>query len=209
MAGIVFALIAAFFLKKTVTSGTKPTLLLEMPSYKIPSLKSYLLGLWQRAMIFVNRAGRIILPASIIIWFLSYFPHKGGPIRESFAGMLGRVLEPVLAPIGFNLEMSIALIPAMAAREVAVSALSIVYNVEDADGESALLETALAADWSMPMALAFLVWFVFAPQCLSTFAVTRRETNSWKWPLFMFGYLFVMAYVAAGLTFWTATWAGL
>lgn len=209
MAGIVFALLAAFVLKKTVTIGAKPTLLLEMPSYKIPSLKSYLLGLWQRAMIFVNRAGRIILPASIIIWFLSYFPNKGGPIRESFAGMLGRVLEPVLAPIGFNLEMSIALVPAMAAREVAVSALSIVYNVDDPDGESELLETALATDWSMPMALAFLAWFVFAPQCLSTFAVTRRETNSWKWPLFMFGYLFVLAYVAAGLTFWTATWAGL
>lgn len=209
LAGIVFALLAAFVLKKTVTQGSRPTLLMEMPSYKIPSLKSYLLGLWQRAMIFVNRAGRIILPASIIIWFLSYFPNKGGPIRDSFAGMLGRVLEPVLAPIGFNLEMSIALIPAMAAREVAVSALSIVYNVEDGDGETALIETALATDWSMPMALAFLVWFVFAPQCLSTFAVTRRETNSWKWPLFMFGYLFVLAYVAAGITFWTATWAGL
>ncbi|RZV41744.1 MAG: ferrous iron transport protein B [Acidimicrobiales bacterium] len=209
MAGIVFALIAAFFLKKTVTSGEKPSLLLEMPSYKIPSFKSYLIGLWQRAMIFVNRAGRIILPASIVIWFLSYFPNKGGPIRESFAGMLGRVLEPVLAPIGFNLEMSIALIPAMAAREVAVSALSIVYNVDDEDGAGGILEGALAADWTMPMALAFLAWFVFAPQCLSTFAVTRRETNSWKWPFFMFGYLFVMAYVAAGLTFWVATWAGL
>jgi ferrous iron transport protein B len=209
MAGIVFALLAAYVLKKTVTKGARPTLLLEMPSYKIPSLKSYLLGLWQRAMIFINRAGRIILPASIIIWFLSYFPNKGGPIRESFAGMLGRVLEPVLAPIGFNLEMSIALIPAMAAREVAVSALSIVYNVEDVEGDTGLIEGALAADWSLPMALAFLAWFVFAPQCLSTFAVTRRETNSWKWPLFMFGYLFVLAYVAAGITFWTATWAGL
>lgn len=209
MAGIVFALIAAFFLKKTVTSGDPPSLLLEMPSYKIPSLKSYLLGLWQRAMIFINRAGRIILPASIIIWFLSYFPNKGGPIRESFAGMLGRVIEPVLAPIGFNLEMSIALIPAMAAREVAVSALSIVYNVDDADGAGGLLEGALAADWTMPMALAFLAWFVFAPQCLSTFAITKKETNSWKWPFFMFGYLFVLAYVAAGLTFWIATWAGL
>lgn len=209
MAGIVFALLAAFVLKKTVTQGEKPTLLLEMPSYKIPSLKSYLLGLWQRAMIFINRAGRIILPASIVIWFLSYFPHQGGPIRQSFAGMLGRILEPVLAPIGFNLEMSIALIPAMAAREVAVSALSIVYNVEDIEGETHLIENALSADWSMPMALAFLAWFVFAPQCLSTFAVTRRETNSWKWPFFMFGYLFVLAYIAAGATFWLATWAGL
>ena len=209
MAGIVFALLAAFVLKKTVTKGATPALLMEMPSYKLPSLKDYLLGLWQRAAIFINRAGRIILPASIIIWVLKTFPNNDGNIRESYAGMIGRVLEPVLAPIGFNLEMSIALIPAMAAREVAVSALSIVYNVDEIEGETALLEGALAADWSMPMALAFLAWFVFAPQCLSTLAVARRETNGWKWPLFMFGYLFAMAYVAAGLTFWIATAAGL
>ena len=209
MAGIVFALLSAFILKRTVTTGAPSKLLLEMPSYKIPSLRDYLLGLWRRAMIFINRAGRIILPASIIIWFLSAYPNDDGDIRNSFAGKIGRVLEPVLAPVGFNLEIAIALIPAMAAREVAVSALSIVYSVEDVESETHVLEGLLSSSWSLPVALAFLVWFVFAPQCLSTFAVTRRETNSWKWPLFMFAYLFILAYVAAGATYWIASAAGL
>lgn len=209
IAGILCALLAALVLKKTLTKGATPPLLLEMPSYKMPSVKDYFLGLWQRAMIFMTRAGRIILPASIIVWFLSTYPNNDGIIRNSYAGMLGRIIEPVLTPIGFNLEMSIALIPAMAAREIAVSTLSIVYNVEDADGQSMMIEQALATDWSMPMALAFLAWFVFAPQCLSTLAVTKKETNGWKWPLIMFGYLFALAYVAAGATFWLATWANL
>lgn len=209
IAGIVFALLAALGLKKTLTKGATPPLLLEMPSYKMPSVKDYFLGLWQRAMIFMTRAGRIILPASIIVWFLSTYPNNDGIIRNSYAGILGRIIEPVLTPIGFNLEMSIALIPAMAAREIAVSTLSIVYNAEDADGQSMMIEQALAADWSMPMALAFLAWFVFAPQCLSTLAVAKKETNGWKWPLIMFGYLFVLAYVAAGATFWLSTLAGL
>lgn len=207
--GIVFALITSFVLKKTLTKGEQAPLLLEMPSYKFPSIRGYLLGLWQRAMIFMTRAGKIILPASVIMWFLTTYPNNDGEIKTSFAGMIGRVLEPVLAPIGFNLEMSIALIPAMAAREIAVSTLAIVYQTSGGEGESALLEQALIADWSLPMALAFLAWFIFAPQCLSTLAVTRRETNSWKWPLIMFGYLFALAYIAAGVTFWLATWAGL
>jgi len=203
--GVVFAFLAAFVLKMTLLKGGKPTLLLEMPSYKWPSLKGYLLGLWQRAMIFINRAGRIILPASIIIWFLTTYPNNDGVIRNSFAGMIGRVLEPIFAPIGFSLEMIIALIPAMAAREVAVSALEITYNIEGADA----LESAIAMSWTMPMGLAFIAWFIFAPQCLSTLAITRKETNSWKWPLIMFGYLFALAYIASGLTYWAAKLAGL
>ena len=209
IAGIVFALLAAYVLKRTVTKGPKPPLLLELPSYKIPRLKDYFLGLWQRAMIFIKRAGRIILPASIIVWFLSTYPKTDAGISETFAGYMGRAIQPILAPIGFNLEMSISLIPAMAAREIAVSTLSIVYGVQDAEGQSHMIQSALAADWTLPMALAFLAWFVFAPQCLSTLAVTRRETNSWKWPLFMFGYLFALAYAAAGITYWLAVWAGL
>jgi len=207
--GIVFAFLAAFVLKMTVLKGTKSSLLLEMPSYKIPSLKGYLLGLWQRAMIFVKRAGRIILPASIIIWFLSTYPNNDGVIRNSFAGMIGRVLEPLFAPIGFNLEMIIALIPAMAAREIAVSSLEITYGIQNAGESTGAIQAAIAMDWTMPMGLAFLVWFIFAPQCLSTLAITRKETNSWKWPLLMFGYLFALAYVAAGLTFWGANALGL
>lgn len=207
--GIVFAFIAAFVLKKTLLKGGKPALLLEMPSYKVPSLKGYLLGLWQRAMIFIKRAGRIILPASIIIWFLTTYPNNDGNIRNSFAGMIGRVLEPIFAPIGFNLEMIIALIPAMAAREIAVSSLEITYGIENAGESAAAIQTAIAMDWTLPMGLAFLAWFIFAPQCMSTLAITRKETNSWKWPLIMFGYLFALAYVAAGLTFWAARAFGL
>ncbi len=207
--GIVFAFIAAFALKKTLLKGGKPTLLLEMPGYKIPSLKGYLLGLWQRAMIFIKRAGRIILPASIIIWFLSTYPNNDGVIRNSFAGMLGRVLEPIFAPIGFNLEMIIALIPAMAAREVAVSSLEITYGVQAVNENADAIQSLIAAHWSLPTGLAFIAWFVFAPQCLSTLAITRKETNSWKWPLIMFGYLFALAYIAAGLTFWAAKALGL
>ncbi|MCF6274614.1 MAG: ferrous iron transporter B, partial [Robiginitomaculum sp.] len=202
--GVIFAFMAAFVLKKTLLKGGKPTLLLEMPSYKIPSLKGYLLGLWQRAMIFIKRAGRIILPASIIIWFLSTYPNNDGVIRNSFAGMIGRVLEPIFAPIGFNLEMIIALIPAMAAREIAVSSLEITYGIESAGESASAIQSAIALDWSLPMGLAFLAWFIFAPQCLSTLAITRKETNSWKWPMIMFGYLFGLAYLAAGLTFWGA-----
>ncbi|MBL4853614.1 MAG: ferrous iron transporter B [Robiginitomaculum sp.] len=200
LTGIVFALLASFVLKKTLTKGEAPPLLMELPSYKFPSPKVYLLGLWQRAVIFLNRAGRIILPASIIIWFLSTYPNNDGNVRNSFAGMLGRVIEPVLAPIGFNLEMSIALIPAMAAREVAVSTLAIVYNVADSDA----LGITVAAGWTIPMGLSFLVWFIFAPSCLATLAITRRETNSWKWPLIMFAYLFILAYVASGIVYWAA-----
>ena len=156
-------------------------------------------------MIFVNRAGRIILPASVIIWFLASYPAGSATIRETFAGKIGAVLEPVLAPIGFNLEMSIALIPAMAAREVAVSAMATIYALEN----EGALGAVIGASWSLPTALAFLAWFVFAPQCLSTLAVIKKETNGWKWPLFAFAYLFILAYIAAGLTYHIARAFGL
>ncbi len=205
LVGIIFALLASFILRKTLTKGKVPPLLMELPSYKLPSLKSYLTGIWQRARIFLNRAGRIILPASILIWFLTTFPHNDGNVRTSFAGLIGRVIEPVLAPIGFNLEMSIALIPAMAAREVAVSTLAIVYGASD----SGVLGLNLAEQWTLPMGLAFLAWFIFAPQCIATLAITKKETHSWKWPIIMFTYLFTLAYIAAGLTYHIAISFGL
>lgn len=206
--GVIFALIAAFVLKRTLTKGAKPSLLLELPSYKTPRLKDYFLGLWDRAKIFIVRAGRIILPASIIIWFLSSYPNQDEGIRSTFAGMIGGVLEPLFAPIGFTLEMVISLVPAMAAREVAVSSLATIYAL-DASVAGDQLGTVLAASWSLPTALAFLAWFVFAPQCLSTLAIMRKETNGWKWPIFAFTYLFVLAYVAAGLTYHVAKAFGL
>ena len=206
--GVIFALIAAFVLKRTLTKGAKPSLLLELPSYKMPSLKDYFLGLWERARIFISRAGRIILPASIIIWFLSSYPNQDEGIRSTFAGIIGSVLEPLFAPIGFTLEMVISLIPAMAAREVAVSSLATIYSLDASVAEDQL-GSILAASWSLPTALAFLAWFVFAPQCLSTLAIMKKETNGWKWPIFAFSYLFVLAYVAAGLTYHAARAVGL
>jgi len=132
LAGVVFAMIAAFAIKKTLLKGGNSTLLLELPSYKMPVFKDYLRGLWDRAMVFVNRAGRVILPASVIIWFLVRYPTRENGLEGTFAGMIGRVLEPIFAPIGFNLEMVISLIPAMAAREVAVSSLATIYALDEA-----------------------------------------------------------------------------
>ena len=208
LVGILFALIMAAIFKRTLTKGESSGLLIELPSYKAPVFKDYLIGLWDRGMIFVNRAGRIILPASIIIWVLASFPTHATETAQTWAGKLGSVIEPLLRPIGFNLEIAISLIPAMAAREVAVSSLATIYSIAEVDADTKL-SALISSNWSLPTALAFLAWFVFAPQCLSTFAIIRKETNSWKWPLFAFGYLFVLAYVAAGITFHTANAFGL
>ena len=208
LVGVVFGLIMAAIFKRTLTRGESSGLLIELPSYKMPVFKDYLIGLWDRGMIFVNRAGRIILPASIVIWILISFPTNATATAQTWAGKVGGVIEPLLRPIGFNLEIAISLIPAMAAREVAVSSLATIYSVADDDTGTKLSEL-ISSQWSLPTALAFLAWFVFAPQCLSTFAIIRKETNSWKWPLFAFGYLFVLAYIAAGLTFHSATAFGL
>ncbi len=208
MAGVLVAMIMATIFKRTLTRGEATGLLIELPSYKMPVLKDYLRGLWDRGMIFINRAGRIILPASVIIWFLASYPARATTIAATYAGKVGSLIEPVLKPIGFNLEIAISLIPAMAAREVAVSSLATIYAVKEANIDQQL-GSLISSQWSLPTALAFLAWFVFAPQCLSTFAIIRKETNSWKWPFFAFGYLFVLAYAAAGLTYHIARAFGL
>jgi len=212
--GIVGAMLAALVLRRSVTKGAASGFIMELPKYQLPRLSDLLIGLWQRAWVFLRRAGTIIFYVTIVLWLLLSFP-KAGPgesqINVSAAGRIASVLEVVVAPIGFNHEMALSVIPAMAAREVAVSALATTYAVdsEDEDATAAALETKLAERWTLPMALAFLAWFVFAPQCISTIAVARRETNGWKWPMVMLGYLFVMAYVAAGATYWTAVALGL
>jgi len=215
ISGIVGAMLAALLLRKTVTKGASGGFLMEMPKYQWPRPQDILLGLWQRAIIFLKRAGTIIFASTVILWLLLSFPKAPegvSQVNHSIAGRIANGLNVVLEPIGFNRDISLALIPAMAAREVAVSALATVYSL-DADEDEAKLERSLGErlkdSWPLPTALAFLAWFVFAPQCISTIAVTRRETNGWKWPLFMVGYLFVLAYVAAGITFWTATALGL
>lgn len=206
--GIIFAFIMAWILRRTLLQGVNSGLLIELPRYKMPILREYLRGLWERAMIFISRAGRIILPTSVLIWFLVGFPAGAGHIRESYAGQIGQALEKLLAPIGFNLEMSIVLIPALAAREVAVSALTTIYAFEHRGMDISIGEL-IGTDWSFASALAFLAWFVFAPQCLSTLAIIHKETHSWKWPIFTFAYLFALAYVAAGLTYYTVQLFGL
>ncbi len=214
VAGIVGAMVVALVLRGTVTKGTASGFIMELPRYQLPRLRDLAIGLWQRAWVFLRRAGTIIFAATIALWLLLSFPQAEpgeSQLDASFAGTIADGLHPVLEPIGFNREISLALIPAMAAREVAVSALATTYAVdaEDEDLAAQGVTERIAALWSLPTALAFLAWFVFAPQCLSTIAVARRETNGWKWPAFMVGYLFALAYVFAGLTFWIATAAGL
>jgi ferrous iron transport protein B len=212
LSGILGALIAAFALRRTVTQGRGIGFMMEMPKYQVPNLRDMALGLWQRASAFLRRAGTIIATTTVVLWALLSFPQvdpKSGitQIDYSIAGRIANGLEPVVRPIGFNRDIALALIPAMAAREVAVSALATTYAVDakdDAERDQSLVQR-LRAGWSLPTALAFLAWFVFAPQCISTIAVVRRETNGWKWPLFMVSYLFVAAYLAAGATFWLAT----
>jgi len=214
LAGIVSAMLASVLIRRTVTRGVGGGFLMEMPRYQWPSVRDTLIGLWQRAYVFLRRAGTIIMGVTVALWLLASYPVAPEGVKQSEYSVAGRIasgLEVVLRPIGFNHEMSLAVIPAMAAREVAVSALQTVYSIDAADEDQGAQELGgrLAGRWSLATALAFLAWFVFAPQCLSTIAVVRRETNGWKWPAFMIAYLFGLAYVAAGATYWIAVWAGL
>ncbi|WP_122467481.1 ferrous iron transporter B [Brevundimonas lutea] len=201
-AGIVSALGVSFLIRRVFWRGRVEPFMMQLPAYKAPDIKNVALNLWQRAMIFINRAGRIILPLMVLIWVLSTFPYPpegatGPAIDYSFAGMIGHAIQPLLAPIGFNWQMSIALVPGMAAREVAVAALGTVYAVGDAESATGVLASTLAAQWSLASGLAFLAWYVFAPQCAPTLGVVKRETNSWKWPIIMFVYMVALAYLAA------------
>ncbi|MGF1544180.1 MAG: ferrous iron transport protein B [Parvularculaceae bacterium] len=204
LVGVASGVIVAFVLKRTLTKGAPQPLMMELPTYKAPDPRDMLIGLWTRAWSFLKRAGTIILATSIVLWFLASYPAGAGSLRETFAGRIGGLLEPLLRPIGFNLEIAIALIPGMAAREVAVGALGTVYAVQGGEENAAGLASALQSAWTLPTALAFLAWYVFAPQCFATLATIRRETNSWKWTAFAFGYLFALAYIGAGLTYHVA-----
>ncbi len=207
--GVVSAVAVAFVLKRTATKGASQALIMELPTYKLPVWRDFFLGLADKAWAFLKRAGTIIFLTTVALWVLVYFPNGGEGLDGSFAGMIGRVLQPVFAPIGFNLEMVVALVPGMAAREAAVSSLGLIYSLGEVDETSQALQGLLAASWSLPMALSFMAWYVYAPQCLATLATVRRETNSWGWTGFMFTYLITLAYVASMITFWVATWAGL
>ena len=188
--------------------NARPTpLMMELPAYRMPSLRSLVMGLYERALIFLKRVGGIILSLTVILWFLSTFPAPpdgatGPAIQYSLAGQLGQALRVVFAPIGFNWQIAIALVPGLAAREVAVGALGTVYALSATGPDVAsTLGPLIAQSWSMATALSLLVWYVFAPQCLSTLATVKRETNSWRYAILMAAYLFALAYVASWITY--------
>ena len=212
LAGIVGALAVAWVLKRFTTSGRQiRPLMMELPSYRWPSLLNLALGLWQRTRLFMRRVGGVILTMTIALWFLASFPGApagatGAAIEYSFVGMIGKALAVVLEPIGFNWQIAVALVPAMAAREVAVSALGTVYALSaTADGTAEALGPIISQQWSLPTALSLLAWFVFAPQCLSTIAALKRESGGWRIPAISLAYLFGLAYLASFVTFRVAT----
>jgi len=212
-AGIVSALVVAGVVRKLFWRGESEAFIMELPEYKVPDISNVIRGVLQRAKIFLRRAGTIILSMMILIWFLSSFPSAPADatdpaINYSFAGMIGHALEPLLAPIGFNWQIAIALIVGMAAREVAVGALGTIYAIGSEEHMASALGGLLSAQWSLATALSFLAWYIFAPQCASTLAVVRRETNSIRWPLVMFGYMFALAYMTSFLVYHLTVFLG-
>ncbi|MBX3656927.1 MAG: ferrous iron transporter B [Ramlibacter sp.] len=213
IAGIAGSLAVAWALKRFTRSGRQVrSLMMELPSYHWPRPRNIGLGLWQRAQIFLRRVGGIILALTVALWFLASFPAPpvgatGPAIQYSLAGMAGQALSVLFEPIGFNWQISIALVPGLAAREVAVSALSTVYSLSAPAGDEAqMLGPLIAQSWSLATALSMLAWYVFAPQCLSTLATVKRETGAWKWPLAMAAYLFALAYAASYATYHLTLW---
>ena len=214
VSGVAGALLAALVLRRGVLKGSSGGFMMELPKYQWPPIKDVAIGILTRAEIFLKRAGTIILGTTVVLWALASIPQAGPGQKQSEVSIAGHIatgIEKVVRPIGFNHDISLALLPAMAAREVSVAAIATVYSIDSPDEKAGAnkLEDKLQHRWSLATALAFLAWFVFAPQCISTIAVTRRETNGWKWPLFMVSYLFVLAYAFAGLTYWTAVALGL
>lgn len=206
-AAIVSAMIVAYVLKLSKSKHGAQTLMMELPAYHMPALRNIAIGLWQRVHIFLARVGTIILSLMVLLWFLSSYPAAPQDavrpaIEYSFAGQFGKVLAVVFAPIGFNWQICIALIPGLAAREVAVGALGTVYALSQTGTEAATaLQPILSQAWTFPTAISFLTWYVFAPQCMSTLATVKRETNGWRYPLIMAGYLFGLAYLASFAAF--------
>jgi ferrous iron transport protein B len=214
-AGILSALLVAWVMKKWRRDKSEHALLLELPSYRLPHPRDLALGLWERAAIFLKRVGGIILALTILLWVLLTFPgapegYAGAAIDYSFAGRIGHAMTALFAPIGFNWQICIALIPGLAAREVAVSSLATVYALSATDDAAAAqaLSPLIAHDWSLATALSLLVWYIYAPQCISTLATIRRETQSWKQVGMSAGYLFGMAYLASLITYQVAVALG-
>ena len=216
LAGIFGAMGVAWILKHFTSEQFRMNaLMMELPSYHLPRISNLAISLWQRAEIFMRRVGGIILMMTIALWALSSFPlppegATGSPIQYSLAGMLGQALAHIFSPIGFNWQISIALVPGMAAREVVVSSLATVYALSSSSADAAeALIPLISSGWSLATALSLLAWFVFAPQCLSTIAAVKRETGGWKIPVIMLSYLFGLAYLASFITYRIAIFFGL
>jgi ferrous iron transport protein B len=213
-AGITSALAVSFVAKRFfLYEDHTPPFMLELPAYKLPSVRSVAIGLYTRAKIFLQRAGTTIFAMMVLVWFLASFPRppegaEGPAIDYSLAAMIGGALQPLLAPVGFNWQISVALIPGMAAREAVVGALSTVYAIEGGEEAVEKVGQALAGNWSLATALAMLAWYIFAPQCASTLVTIRRETGSWRWMAITFAYMLALAYVAAFVTYNTAVALG-
>jgi ferrous iron transport protein B len=211
LAGIASAMAVAYVLGRSGSGARFHSLMLELPAYHWPNLRNLGIGLWQRVEIFLSRVGTIILSLMVILWALSSFPAPppgatGPAIQYSIAGHIGAWLAVIFAPIGFNWQISIALVPGLAAREVAVGALGTVYALSATGSDvSGALTPLIAQSWSLPTALSLLAWYVFAPQCLSTLATVKRETNSWRYPIIMAAYLFGLAYAGSWITYRVAS----
>ena len=206
-AGIASALGVSFFVKFVMGRDYEPSpFMMELPDYKLPRPKSIALGIYMRARAFLYRAGTTIFSMMVLIWFLASFPQppagaEGPAINYSLAAMIGHAIQPALAPLGFNWQIAVALIPGMAAREVAVAALGTVYAIEGGKEAADRIGEVLANNWSLATAISLLVWYIFAPQCASTLAVIRRETGSWKWMAVTFGYMLALAYAGSFLAY--------
>ncbi len=224
--GLVAALCMAWLFKKTFLRGTPPSFLMELPPYKLPSLKSVLLQMWERVASFLKRAGTIILGASILLWFLASYPKlehatRAEQLNYSFAGRTGHLIEPVIKPLGFDWKIGIGLVSSLLQREVFVSTMGTIYNIQNASGGgdgSLSLRQEMSQDrdpatglptFTVLTAICVMVYYVLAMQCLSTVAVMRRETNSWKWPLFQIGYMTALAYVVTFIVYRAGLWLGM
>lgn len=222
--GLLMALGMAWVFKKTLLRGAAPLFIMELPPYKMPSLKSILLQMWERSRLFLRKAGTIILGVSIILWFLASYPKIEGAtpseqLEKSFIGHAGQILEPVIKPLGFDWKVGIALCTSFAAREVFVSTMGTIYNIQDFDEEpaSTSLQEKMRAEtnpetglpvWTALTAVCVMVYYVLAMQCISTIAVVRRETNGWKWPMFQVGYMSVLAYSVTFVVYRAGLWMG-
>jgi ferrous iron transport protein B len=217
LSGMVVALAMAWLFKRTLLRGAPPLFIMELPPYKIPSLKTVLFLVWERVLAFLKTAGTIILGVSLLLWFLATYPKHDDAtsaqrLEQSYAGMMGRGIEPVIRPLGFDWKIGIGLISSMLQREAFVSAMATIYNIEDGDNRpsTTTLRQALHNDidpetgrpaFGLATSLALLAYYVLALQCLSTVAIVRRETNGWKWPAFQFAYMTVLAYSVAFVIF--------